>query len=156
MTKLSTVEDSPKPVEDLPKGPGTGFTFLYYFASTSLVGTLLASQVLHVSLSSGIPNQIGVVLGVVGGAVGTYFNRSQTLNLPIKGKKELLNRLNPILTDMGYALAEDSEEPAAGLIYQRSGLRALLSGKVYVTLAPKQAILTSRAVHIRTIQKQLV
>ncbi|MEO1402197.1 MAG: hypothetical protein AAFV72_13270 [Cyanobacteria bacterium J06635_1] len=144
----------------MPKGPGTGFTFLYYFASTSLVGTLLASQVLHVSLSTGIPNQIGVVLGVFGGGVGTYFNRSQTLELPVKGKKELLNRLNPILSDMGYTLAEDSEELAEGLIYQRSGLRSLLSGKVYVTWAQKQAdqkqaIVTSRAVHIRTLQKQL-
>ncbi|MEM9908289.1 MAG: hypothetical protein AAF921_25030, partial [Cyanobacteria bacterium P01_D01_bin.44] len=149
------VEDSPKPVEDLPQGPGTGFTFLYYFASTSLVGTLLASQVLHVSLSTGIPNQIGVVLGVVGGAVGTYFNRSQTLNLPVKGKKELLNRINPILADMGYTLDETLEDPAEGLIYQRSGLRAWLSGKVYVTLGQKQATLTSRAVHIRTLQKHL-
>ncbi|MEO0456102.1 MAG: hypothetical protein AAF152_05895 [Cyanobacteria bacterium P01_A01_bin.114] len=149
-------------MEDSPKGPSAAFTFLYYFASTSLVGTLFASQVLHLSLSTGVPNQLGVLIGLIGGAVGTHFNRSQTLKLPVKGKKELLNRLSPILTDMGYTLVQAPETAAPetpdsdpSLIYQRSGLRALLSGRVYVTIGPKGATLTSRAVHIRKIQKQL-
>jgi hypothetical protein len=138
--------------DPIPQGPSVGFTFLYYFAGTALISTLLASQILHVSLTSGIPNQLGSLVGVVGGLVGTYFNRAMTVELPIQGKKKLLNRLTPLFESMGYALIEDSDKT---LIFQRSGWSNLFSGKIYVFLGPKTATITSRATHIRRLKKRL-
>jgi hypothetical protein len=135
-----------------PEGPGIGLTFLYYFAGSAAIGTLLASQILHIGLGTGIPNQLGVLVGLLGGGVGTYFNRTLSLEVPMRGRKALLNRLNPILADMGYILAEDSED---GLTYQRSQLRGLFSGKIYVYWQERTATLISRAVHIRALKKRL-
>ena len=60
-------------------GPSNSTTFLYYFGSSTLITIVLASLVLHLSPTSGLPNQLGLVMGLFGGLVGTYFNRSITL-----------------------------------------------------------------------------
>ncbi|NEP15561.1 MAG: hypothetical protein F6J97_01515 [Leptolyngbya sp. SIO4C1] len=139
-----------------PQGPGIALTFLYYFAGTSLVGALLANQLLRVGFETGIPNQLGTVLGLVGGLVGTYFNRTRTLQRSIRGKKAFLNQLNPVLSDLGYTLVEEAAEAAElQLTYRRDGLSALLSGSVYVALSNQVATITSRAVHIRSLEKRL-
>jgi hypothetical protein len=146
---LLSVSEIPNPT---PQGPSIGITFLYYFAGTALISTFLASQVLHLSLSSGIPNQLGSLMGLVGGLVGTYFNRAMTLEIPMQGKKKLLNQLTPILESMGYALAEEVDQT---LVFQRSRLSSLFSGKVYLSLGDQTATITSRAVHIRELKKRL-
>lgn len=136
----------------MPKGPGFLPTFLYYFSGTALVTTLLAVKALDVGLNTGIPNQLGLVVGLLGGMVGAYFNRSVTLEVPFKGKKTFLKTLNSALAEMGYEPTSETNEIA---IYQRSRLRQLLSGRVFVQIAGNTATISSRSIHIKGLKKRL-
>jgi len=137
-----------------PQGPGAGVTFLYYFVGTALVSALMARQLLHVPLASGIPNQLGSVLGLFGGLIGTYFNANKTLELPMRGQKALMNRLTPILTDMGYA-SIDRPDLDKTEVFARDGWSGRFSGKIYITFMGKTAAVNSRAVHIRELAKRV-
>ncbi|MEL6136022.1 MAG: hypothetical protein AAFQ61_13455 [Cyanobacteria bacterium J06626_23] len=137
-----------------PQGPGAGVTFLYYFVGTALVSALLAHQVLHVPFASGIPNQLGSVVGLLGGLVGTYFNANKTLELPMRGQKALMNRLTPILTDMGYSPIERPDLENT-VVFAREQWRGRFSGKIYITFAGKTALINSRAVHIRALSQRV-
>ncbi len=136
-------------------GPEHSLTFLYYFGTTTLITIVLASMVLHLSPMSGLPNQLGLVMGLMGGAVGTYFNRSITLKQSIKGHKVFLNQISQPLAELGYAQIEDDRLPADVVVFSRSNLRGLLSGRVYIRLDVKTAYITSRAVHIRELKRLL-
>lgn len=136
-------------------GPENSLTFLYYFGSTTLITIVLASLVLHLSPMSGVPNQLGLVMGLVGGFLGLYFNRSITLTQPIKGHKVFLNQISQPLAELGYTPVEDDELPADLVIYARRNIRGLLSGKIYIRLDAKMAHITSRAVHIRGLKEKL-
>jgi hypothetical protein len=139
-------------VNEIPKGPGFAITFIYYFAGSSLIGLLLASQVLHQPLSSGIPSQLALPVGLIGAIAGVYFYGAKTLEIPMRGKKALLNRLDPVLANMGYQLLEEVDNTR---IYQRDGLSGIFSGKVYAYFETQMAIVSSRAVHIRAIANGL-
>jgi len=138
----------------LPEGPGVGLTFLYYFSGIALVTTLLAVKTLGVSLDTGIPNQFGLIFGAVGGVLGATFNRSTTLDVPIKSKKVFKRKLQDALTDMGY-----TEDPNANLegiqVYRRSAISQIFSGKIYVLINDKQAPISSRPSHIRGLRRKL-
>jgi hypothetical protein len=134
------------------QGPGIGLTFLYYFAITSLIGTLLASQARHLSLATGMPNQLGIILGLLGGSIGTYFNRSLSLKLSMGDRQTLLNQLNPIFEALGYTQTDTTDQ---ALIYQRPQWRGLFSGKIYVYPQDHSATIISRAVHIRALKNRL-
>ncbi len=136
-------------------GPEHSLTFLYYFGTTTLLTIVLASIVLHLSPMSGVPNQMGLVMGLVGGAIGLYFNRSITLKQPIKGHKIFLNQIGQPLAELGYTQVDDDSLPADVVVYTRSNLRGVLSGKVYIRLDAKTAYITSRAVHIRGLKQKL-
>lgn len=136
-------------------GPENSLTFLYYFGTTTLITIVLASMVLNLSPMSVVPNQLGLVMGLVGGALGLYFNRSITLKQPIRGHKVFLNQISQPLAELGYVPVEDDSLPADLVIYTRSNLRGLLSGKIYIHLDAKTAYITSRAVHIRGLKQKL-
>ena len=136
-------------------GPENSLTFLYYFGTTTLITIVLASNVLHLSPMSGLPNQLGLAMGLVGGALGLYFNRSITLKQPIKGHKVFLNQISQPLAQLGYTRIEDESLPADLVMYARSNVRGLLSGKIYIRLEAKTAYITSRAVHIRGLKRIL-
>ncbi|NEQ49817.1 MAG: hypothetical protein F6K11_06730 [Leptolyngbya sp. SIO3F4] len=136
-------------------GPENSLTFLYYFGTTTLITIVLASLVLNLSPMSVVPNQLGLVMGLVGGFLGLYFNRSITLKQPIKGHKVFLNQISQPLADLGYTLLEDDSLPADLVIYARRNLRGWLSGKIYIRLDAKTAYITSRAVHIRGLKAKL-
>lgn len=135
-------------------GPENSLTFLYYFGTTTLITIVLASMVLHLSPMTPITNQLGLVMGLVGGALGLYFNRSVTLKQPIKGHKVFLNQISQPLADLGYTQVEDDSLPADLVIYARRRLRGLLSGKIYIRLDANMAYITSRAVHIRGLKQK--
>ncbi|NJL40076.1 MAG: hypothetical protein HC899_27450 [Leptolyngbyaceae cyanobacterium SM1_4_3] len=133
-------------------GPGFGATFLYYFTSTAILFTLVSSQALGVDMGSGIPQQVGLVGGLVAGLMGAYFNRTTTLSVTFKGKKAFLANLNTVLSQMGYQ--QKSEEDDL-LVYERSALGRFLSGKVYVQIEPEKATIASRSLQLKRIQKQI-
>lgn len=139
----------------LPQGPGTTLTFLYYFSGTALVTTLLAVKVLGVGLDTGIPNQFGVLLGAVGGSLGTYFYRSKIMNIPVAQPKAFWRQVNEVLAEMGYT--EDPEAAWEGIrVYRRSPLRQAFSGKIYVQVVGKQAYISSRAMYLRKLKRKLL
>ena len=145
---------SPAMTESNP-GPENSLTFLYYFGITTLITVGLASLVLNLSPMSSIANQLGLAMGLVGGALGLYFNRSVTLKQPIKGHKVFLNQISQPLAELGYTLDDDDRFPADVVVYSRRNLRRLLSGKIYIRLDAKTAYITSRAVHIRGLRQKL-
>lgn len=138
----------------LPAGPGFGLTFLYYFCGTALVTTLLAVKTLGIGLDTGLPNQLGLVFGAAGGGLGALINRSSTIEVPFSSPKKFKAKLDAALADMGYT--EDRTADLDGvLVYRRSFLRQLLSGKIYVLLQAKQAQISSRIVHVQRLKRRL-
>lgn len=140
-------------MSEVPKGPGFGMTFLYYFSVTALITAFLTTRGLHIDMETGIPNQLGLITGSLAGLLGGYFNRSVLLELPITNRKSFIKQLNQVLADMGYELSDTLEDDV--MVYQRSALRQLFSGQIYIQITPKQAVLSSRSTQIKQIQKRL-
>ncbi|ASC69344.1 hypothetical protein XM38_002710 [Halomicronema hongdechloris C2206] len=138
----------------LPQGPSFILTFLYYFSGTALITTFLAAKTLGVGLDTGIPNQFGLIFGTVAGLLGAFVYRSVTLEMAITNRQSFLKRLNRALEDMGYQRDPDADEDGVS-VYTRPFLRQLFSGKVYVQVRDTQAIISSRAIHIRGIKQRL-
>lgn len=138
----------------IPRGPGFFPTFLYYFSGTALVTTFLAVKSLGLSLETGIPGEFGLLFGSLGGLIGAYFNHNRLLEIPFANRKAFLNQLDQSLTEMGYA--QDPDAMLEGvLVYRRTALRQLFSGRIYVQIGDKQATLSSRALHLRGLKKRL-
>ena len=149
-------EASPSTEPTLPEGPSFGLTFLYYFCGTALVTTLLAVKSLGIGLDTGIPNQYGLVVGIVGGVLGALVNRSTTLTLPVSSQKTFKRELDAALAEMGYTEAEDTYLLDGLSVYRRPFVRQLLSGRIYVLITDKKAQISSRKVHMGGIKKRLV
>lgn len=145
---------TPDDIPTLPQGPGFGLTFLYYFVGTALVTALLATQTLGVGLETGQPNQFGLLFGIVGGLVGASLNRSGSLVLTCPNQKSFRQQLNTILAEMDYSEVPDARTDGI-LVYQRSGLQGMFSGRIYVLITGKQAQLGSRNSHLRRLRQQL-
>lgn len=136
----------------MQSGPGFSATFLYYFASTGVIFTLVAMQSMGLHSAAGLPQQLGIAGGVVGGLVGAYFNRSMTIVVPFQNQKQFLSTLEAALNSMGYGQVSQEEDVH---VYERSNLSKWFSGKIYVQMEKQQATIASRAVHIRQLQKGL-
>jgi hypothetical protein len=78
-------------------GPGLAATFLYYFASTGIVLTMIASRGANLSIDTGIPQAVGAIGGTIAGIFGTYFNRTISFTVPVQGQKQFLNLLDSSL-----------------------------------------------------------
>ena len=140
-------------MNDIPKGPGFLPTFLYYFLGTTLVATLLAVKALGTEFNLVGANQLGLLIGLLGGGLGAYFNRSVTLEIPFKSKKAFFKTLNQALADMGYGSISDLKEEV--IVYQRPPLRQLFSGKIFVQISGGVATLSSRSIHINRLKQRL-
>jgi hypothetical protein len=133
-------------------GPGIAATFLYYFTSTAVVLTFVASRAIGIGIDSGIPQQVGAVGGLLAGLLGAYFNRTVSFSVPVQSAKKFLNELESTLTQLGYEQIAEDEEVR---IYQRSSFRKWFSGRIFVQLTDQQATIASRAITIRTLRKLL-
>lgn len=133
-------------------GPGFWATFYYYFTGMTLIVALLASQFLGLSLTQPLPYRYGITLGLVAGLIGAYFNRSVTLSLEFKNKKDFTKTLNTTLADMGF---ETKSEINNFVVYQRPMVRNLFSGKVFVQIENGIATIISRASTIRRLRQRL-
>lgn len=133
-------------------GPGFWITFAYYFASTTIIGVLMATQVLGTEFGSALPYQLGLVLGLAGGALGGYFNRSQSVSGTVKSQKQFLRELETALTALGYEAQGEIEDYR---VYGRSQVRGLFSGKIYVRLEGNAATLMGRSTNLKRLQKAL-
>ncbi len=139
--------------QKLPTGPGLAVTFLYYFVGSVLVANLLARNSSAYGLTTSIPKELALLVAALGGLLGAYFNHSTTLEIPIPSPKAFLCLLEATLTPLGYELESDIDGIRT---YRRPALQQLLSGKIYVEVQPKLAILSSRASQLRRLRPLLV
>ena len=132
-------------------GPGAIATFLYYFATTTLIMTILSLQ-FGLAQEFRVPLIVNPIIGLVGGTLGAYFNRSITISVPFKNRKTFQRELDSILEKMGYSRDGDLDD---WLVYRRSSIRQIFSGKIYVKLEEGLAMFSSRSVHVQALLRQL-
>lgn len=151
-------ETSPTPPEpsslpsELPTGPGPVFTFAYYFSGAALIATLVVVKALGAGLGTGITGQLALAAGSIGGTLGVLFNRTKTLEISVSGRRAWKQPLEQALTARGYTLAA-TEGPVS--VYQKSRLRRLFAGDIYVYHHDQTVVLVSRAANIRALEKHL-
>lgn len=139
-------------------GPGFLPTFLYYFTGMLVITTLISAQVLHVSISTGTPIQLGVIVGLAGGLLGAVRNRTKVVTLPIKKRDGFAEQLEDTLTDLGYRKIDTPALPVDDTVtvYEpSSATKWFLAGRVYVQFSKKQVTIASRASVIKRIQAVL-
>ena len=137
-------------------GPGFASTFLYYFVTTTIIMTAIALRTTGLSLDSGLPQQFGLIVGIVGGLTGGYLNRTTTFSVVSTNPTKLLKSLKQILAEMGYELSEETDLLDENIsLYQRSGLRAFLSGNVFLQVEEQQVTVAARSISIKRIQSAL-
>lgn len=134
-------------------GPGFVSTFLYYFVCTAFAITFVASKGLGLGLSTGYPQQLGLLVGLFAGLLGGYFNRTVSFSVAFSDRQSFLETLNEALEAMGYHHVQDEEDGVK--VYERSPLRKLFSGKVFVKLDQGEATIASRSVHITAIRQRV-
>ncbi len=149
MTEISN--QSPEP-PDLPQGPGAVFTFIYYFSGAALITVLFTAKTLGVGFNTEIVGQSALLVGGVGGLLGTFYNRTKTLEIAVTQSKAFTRKLAEVLTEMGYTLKQSSDGIS---IYQRSGLGRFFAGEIYVQQQERAVVFVSRAATIRTLAKRL-
>lgn len=139
----------------MQSGPGFVPTFLYYFVGTTFIVAFVVSKGLDTSEltgSMGNPLQVGILFGCIAGGLGAYLNSHDSVELPVKNRGAFSQKLNDTLTAMGYS---DVEEVDAIKVYKRPFPSSLFSGKVFVAVDNKQAIISGRSSSIRKLQKRL-
>ncbi|MCA1991088.1 MAG: hypothetical protein LDL41_03440 [Coleofasciculus sp. S288] len=133
-------------------GPGFWATFCYYFTGLTLIGAILASKALGLSLATGMPYRLGMVFGLLGGLVGAYFNRTATLSLEFQNEKTFTTTLNNALAEMGF---EQKSELDDFIVYQRPAFSHLFSGSVFVQIEKGVATIVSRSTNIKRLHKKI-
>ena len=133
------------------QGPGFFTTFLYYFSSTTLIVVLVASQGMNLSLETHLPYQFGILLGLAAGLLGATFNRSATLSASFRSQQAFLNTLDTVLGDLGYHQSQHED----GIVYEKTPLQTLFSGRIWVQIDKHSATITGRAKHLQKLNHLL-
>lgn len=133
-------------------GPGFLPTFLYYFTGATIIFTLLAVKGLGLGLSTGVPEQLGLVGGLVAGGFGAYMNQTTSFSVQFRDRKKFLKELDAALRELGY---EQTSEIEGVQVYERSSFRKLFSGKIYVQLEGNSATIASRASNTRQLRNAI-
>jgi hypothetical protein len=152
-TELSASTDVPPELQILGFWP----TFVYYFVSTTFIGAIASAQTLQLDISSGLPFQLGILLGVLAGFAGAYFNRTTQLDIAIPDTETFNPKLAETLKNFGYAPVESSGTATIPgyELYRRNQLRHWFSGNLLVKRQPEQVKLYARA-RINRQLKQLL
>ncbi|MGD1919752.1 MAG: hypothetical protein ACFCAD_13185 [Pleurocapsa sp.] len=101
------------------KPPGLGLTFFYYFTVTNLIVLGLLSRRFEVSLLDHSIYPIAICGGLIGGILGTTFNRNVTITTAVKRKAVWLKSFNLNLSEMGF---EPQRELEDFTIYQKKAI----------------------------------
>ncbi|NES87310.1 MAG: hypothetical protein F6K10_41675 [Moorea sp. SIO2B7] len=134
------------------QGPRFLVTFLYYFSCTTVIVVVIASQIMGLSLEAKLPYQFGILFGLVAGLLGANFNRSVTISTSFRNKKVFTKTLNEALYEMGF---EESTQVDEFTVYQKSALRTLFSGKVFVQIDNNSATIISRSSIIKRLSQKI-
>ncbi|NJK41575.1 MAG: hypothetical protein HC934_09885 [Acaryochloridaceae cyanobacterium SU_2_1] len=143
-----------------PTGPGIALTFLYYFSMTTGIIVVTGSRFLDLTYTSPQLYQYGIGLGSAVGLLGVFINRNLIMDIAFEDRVSFQKQLDQALATMGFT--QDSQKNRStltrqefDLIYQRSGVRGWLAGRVYVVLSPGMAKISGRASNIRRLRPQL-
>lgn len=137
-------------------GPGAGLTFLYYFSMTVAISIFAGSQGLNLPIGTVALYRYGIVLGVVAGSIGTYFNRTASFDVSVQDASAFKKQLEQVLADLGFELDPDTTtEQDNYTVYRRSGLSRTFSGAIFVAYRPKTTQIVSRAAMLRKLQQRL-
>ncbi|RZM79403.1 hypothetical protein [Leptolyngbya iicbica] len=137
--------------DELPIGPGTSFTFLYYFVTAGVITWLFVARLFGIGLTTPLPAELGLLGGGLAGLLGIFFNRSTTLEIPFTSKKQFRQQLKEVMTGMGYAL--DTTEGSVDR-YQKPNASRFFSGDIFVQQRGESAIFVSRVSNIRTLKRR--
>ncbi|MEM8832143.1 MAG: hypothetical protein AAGE96_22740 [Cyanobacteria bacterium P01_G01_bin.19] len=124
------------------KPPGLGLTFVYYFTVTNFIVLGLLSRRFEVSLLNRSIYPLALGAGLIGGILGTIFNRNVTVTTTVKRKAVWLKTLNQNLAEMGFEPQSELEDFA---IYQKKAIPTLFSGRVFLKFEGKTATIIGRA-----------
>ncbi len=148
--------------QDLSKtfqGPNFALTFLYYFSLTTLIGILASVQLLDLTFKAALPYQLGLILALPIALFSALTKQTKQIEFSYKSPSQFRTTLNETLAALGFAERGeadfDSESQLTFVTYERSGIAGLYTGKVYVAIAQKKAVISSRAGFINKLQKQL-
>lgn len=133
------------------KGPGFVPTFLFYFVGTTLIAAFVMDRGIGTELAFN-PFQVCILLGLVAGLVGAYFNSHQTLTLPIKNRGAFLKTLNQTLEQLGYREVGKLDEFT---VYSRPAPSNFFSGKLFVEIEKDSATISGRGNKIRLLKKRM-
>ena len=134
-------------------GPGFIPTFLYYFVSTTLIAAFVASQGLGLGIGTGTPLRLGIILGLLAGVAGGYFNRTVTQAFEFKNRKKFDQKLEGILAELGFQKTDEREDGV--LVYQRAALAKVLSGKVFVQFEKQSVAIAGRSIAMKKLSKRM-
>lgn len=142
-------------------GPGVFPTFLYYFAFTYLVVTIVLKKGVTEPLPTNIAYSVSLILGISAGILGAYVNRTVQVSIPLEPATQA--KLSTLLEAMGYQPVlrtngdSDGEQPRAGdyIAYERTGLSSLFSSKVFIQTTGTVATIAGRASMIKRLTNQL-
>lgn len=132
------------------QGPSFLVTFLYYFATTTLIVLLLTSQGMGISLETKVPYQLGTLCGLIAGLIGAYFNRSVTHSITFSDRKAFNEQLEASLTQMGFEQKTQLEDFT---VYTKSAFGKTLAGKILVKIEKNSATIIGRSSKIRRLIK---
>ena len=139
------------------KGPGFGFTFLYYFVLATLIGGIVAMEILHVGPTSALPYQYGIAFGLPFGVINALTKRSQTFSVQFKKQQKFLRKLKTVLEELGFD-SESDPEIESGVTYQtfrKAGMAGWFAASVFVAIAEKEAVIASRSSVIKKLKNNL-
>jgi hypothetical protein len=135
------------------QGPNFWVSFLYYFAGTTLIVLLVASQGMGMNLDMALPYQMGTFCGLIAGIIGAYFNRSVTISVTFPNSKTLIRELDKALAQIGF---EQKTQLDDYTIYSQSvALRTVFSGKIFVKIENNSAQISGRSRHIKRLKEAL-
>ncbi len=137
-------------------GPGAGFTFLYYFSMTIVIVVLAGSQGLNLPVGAVELYRYGLILGLLAGGIGTYFNRTTSFEISAKDISTFKTQFEQILAASGFELdANATEQQEDFTVYSRSGLAGIFSGRVFVAYRGGMTQVVSRASVIRRLRQSV-
>ncbi len=129
--------------------PGIVITFLYYFACTNVIIFLIAfTQAGRLGIDESLLYQLGLVVGLLTGILGTKFNRSVTIAASFKKSKDFEQTIGKVLNNLGFVTNSQLEEFT---VYQIPSLKSLFIGKLFLQVEKRSATIICRA----SLAKQL-
>ncbi len=132
-------------------GPGAFPTFLYYFAFTALLATIVLNKGMNLPASTGISYTVGITSGLIAGLLGSYFNR--TIQITITTTRSAAIEVNAVLETLGYEKIDQDIE--GYVVYERKRLSKLFSSRVFVQIEGVTAKIAGRASMVKRLEKQL-